>query len=99
MSKVINEEFVKGLVKAMTAKKVQVGDETPTVDVRYMGNFYGRGHIFRVDGTKIEGTINEMVEAAVRADVIMTHLPRLEDTVVAKAEKKLAAAKKASTPR
>ena len=91
----MNEVYVQGLEKAMTAKK----NSKNIVDVRYVGNMYMRGHIFKVEGTKFEGSSNEIIEAGARAGVKLNHLTSKPDPVVERAEKKIAAARKASTPR
>jgi hypothetical protein len=95
----MNEIFVAGLVKAMTANKVQHGENTPTVQIRYVGNMYQRGHIFKVEGTKFEGNMNEILEAAERAGVTLDKLTSKPDPVIERAERKLAQAKAASKPR
>lgn len=86
MAKVINEEMVQGLVAAITENKVQVGDNQPSVKVRYMGDMYMRGPVFRVEGTSKEGTANEIEEAAVRTGCTLEILKRQEDRVVQQAQ-------------
>lgn len=79
----MNEIFVAGLVKAMKEKVNSKGD----VVVRYQGEMYMRGHIFRVEGTNIEGNMNEVLEAAAQAKVTLTHVGRKADAVIERAYK------------
>ena len=75
----INEEYVEGLVGAM---KANGNEATGKVKVRYMGNMYARGPVFKVEGTGINGTANEVEEAAIRSGYRLEILPRKEDKVV-----------------